>query len=130
MPTLADRNSVIVSNEAGADLRWTVTAATLLTVQQRLVQAGGRLPVWAIMEEDTYETAFGDGFYLHLRAIAWSAVDAELLMQRMPKASDCRWHCRSYELGLRDGQPALSHSWPREEEFYLAELLRLIAETK
>ncbi|MBO1081820.1 hypothetical protein [Roseomonas haemaphysalidis] len=129
MPALADRNTFTVSDEAGTDPQWTVTAAVLQRVHQRLKQAGGTLPVWAIMDEDTYETFFGDGFYLHLRAIAWSANDAEQMLQQMPSEHMTSWHLRSYTLGVHNDRPALLHPWPKSEEFYLAQLLRLVAET-
>jgi hypothetical protein len=129
MPGLADHNTFTVSDAAGADPRSTVTAAVLRQVQQRLERAGGTLPVWAIMDEDTYETTLGDGFYLHLRAVAWSVSDAEQMLQQMPSERMTRWHLRSYALGVQNGWPALLQPWPKSEEFYLAQLLRLVAET-
>ena len=129
MPALVDRNTFTVSDEAGTDPHWTVTAVVLQHVKQRVKRAGGTLPVWAIMDEDTYETTLGDGFFLHLRAVAWSASEAEQVLQQLPIEPMVRRHLRSYELGLRDGQPALLQPWPAEEEFHFAQLLRLVAET-
>jgi hypothetical protein len=34
------------------------------------VEAGGVLDVWAILDEDTCETVFGDRFYLYVKGLA------------------------------------------------------------
>ena len=44
-----------------------ITSAMVETVRQRIKDAGGILTVWAVLDEDVYESQFGDGFYLHVQ---------------------------------------------------------------
>src|SRR5208282_2449522 len=57
-----------------------ITSAMVETVRQRIKGAGGTLTVWAVLNEDVYETSFGDGFYLHVSGIALDSADAERLV--------------------------------------------------
>jgi hypothetical protein len=50
-----------------------------LSVRQRIKEAGGVLTVWAVPNEDVYETQFGDGFYIHARDLALNSTDAQSL---------------------------------------------------
>jgi RNA polymerase sigma factor (sigma-70 family) len=49
------------------------------SVRQRIKDAAGSLTVWAVLNEDVYETQFGDGFYLHAHGLALNSADAERL---------------------------------------------------
>jgi hypothetical protein len=56
-----------------------ITAAMVEGVRQRIKGAGGILTVWAVLNEDVYETQFGDGFYLHAHGLALNGADAQKL---------------------------------------------------
>jgi hypothetical protein len=56
-----------------------ITPAMVDAVRQRVKDAGGILTVWAVLHEDVYETRLGDGFYLHVEAIALNGDDARKL---------------------------------------------------
>jgi len=47
-----------------------ITSAMVETVRQRIKDGGGILTVWAVLDEDVYESQFGDGFYLHVKGVA------------------------------------------------------------
>jgi hypothetical protein len=51
----------------------------VLSVRQRINEAGGVLTVWAVPNEDVYEKQFGDGFYIHARDLALNSTDAQSL---------------------------------------------------
>ena len=57
-----------------------ITPAMVETVRQRIKDAGGILTVWAVLNEDVYESQFGDEFYLHVRGIALNSADADKLV--------------------------------------------------
>jgi hypothetical protein len=40
---------------------------------------GAGLTVWAVLNEDVYETQFGDGFYLRAHGLALNSADAQKL---------------------------------------------------
>src|SRR5260370_31989482 len=56
-----------------------ITPVMVESVRQRIRDAGGILTVWAVLDEDVYETRFGDGFYLHVRGLALNSADADRL---------------------------------------------------
>ncbi len=56
-----------------------ITPAMVESVRQRIKDAGGILTVWAVLNEDVYETQFGDGFYLHVHGLALNSEDAQRL---------------------------------------------------
>ena len=53
--------------------------AGLEALRRRILAASGKLEVWGVLDEDTYETAFGDGLYLHLKGLAFNETDAKSL---------------------------------------------------
>ena len=64
-----ERNVLHVgSPRPGYDL--VITPSMVDAVSARIRQAGAALTVWAVLNEDCYETTFGDGFFLHVRGIA------------------------------------------------------------
>jgi hypothetical protein len=56
-----------------------LTQAMVDAVRQRIEDAGSTLDFWAVLHEDTYESKFGDGFYLHLHGVALNREDAQRL---------------------------------------------------
>ena len=54
--------------------------------------AGGKLAVWAVLNEDTYETSFGDGLYLHVAGISLNERDAHALIALAGESQWVRWH--------------------------------------
>jgi hypothetical protein len=53
-----------------------ITPAMADAVRRRIQEAGGKLLVWAVLHEDRYETLYGDGFYIHVKALALNSNDA------------------------------------------------------
>lgn len=84
--------------------------------------------IWGVLNEDTYETAFGDGLFLHLRAIALAEADAQRLVDMASADPAYAWHVRPYHLGLLDGLPKMQTSWPRNEEFTLDDVVAILLE--
>jgi hypothetical protein len=94
----------------------------------RIRREGGRLIVWAVLQEDSYETLFGDGFYLHVRGIALNEVDARRLADLPERDGYIRWHIRAYELGVKDGAPAFLAPLKPEEEIKIGDIVALLGE--
>ena len=104
-------------------------AAHMLDVARERIQGeGGRLIVWAVLREDRYETIFGDGFYLHVHGITLNEADAKRLADLAERDGYIRWHIRPYEIGLKDGAPALLAPTKPEEEFKIGDILALLSE--
>ena len=98
------------------------------TVRQRIKDAGGILTVWAVLNEDVYESQFGDGFYLHVEAIALNGEDAERLAA-LPVVSEwTKWYVRSYRLGLENDLPSFLALWRPEEEFTISQFVAILCE--
>jgi hypothetical protein len=98
-------------------------------VRQRIKDAGGTLTVWAVLNEDVYETQFGDGFYLHAYGLALNSADAQRLAALGgddPKL--VKWHVRSYRLGLENDLPVFTAPWHPEEEFRIGDFVVLLCE--
>jgi hypothetical protein len=106
-----------------------LTSAMVETVRQRIKDGGGILTVWAVLDEDVYESQFGDGFYLHVSGIALNSADAERLValgggdRKLEK-----WHVRSYRLGLENDLPVFTAEWHPEEEFRIGDFVSLLCE--
>ncbi len=106
-----------------------ITPAMVDSVRQRIKDAGGILTVWAVLNEDVYETSFGDGFYLHVSGIALDSADAERLAalgggdKKLEK-----WHVRSYRLGLENDLPVFTEPWRDEEEFTISQFVVILCE--
>ena len=106
-----------------------ITPAMVESVRQRIKDAGGILTVWAVLNEDVYETQFGDGFYLHAHGLALNSADAERLAalgggdKKLEK-----WHVRSYLLGLENDLPVFTAPWHPEEEFRIGDFVVLLCE--
>lgn len=98
--------------------------------QHRISDAGGRLQVWAVLHEDTYETALGDGSYLHLRGVALDESNAGRLaaLGAAEGHSTDRWHLRGYSLTLRDGMPFVEGSHTIADEWTINDFIRLVGE--
>jgi hypothetical protein len=106
-----------------------ITPDMVESVRQRIKDAGGILTVWAVLNEDVYETSFGDGFYLHVSGIALVSADAERLValgggdKKLEK-----WHVRSYRLGLENDLPVFTEPWRDEEEFTISQFVVILCE--
>jgi len=88
-----------------------ITSAMVETVRQRIKDGGGILTVWAVLDEDVYESQFGDGFYLHVKGVALNSADADKLVALAGDAEFTKWHVRSYRLGLKDNAPIFTALW-------------------
>jgi len=106
-----------------------ITPAMVESVRQRIKDGGGILTVWAVLNEDVYETQFGDGFYLHVCGLALNSADADRLAalgggdKKLEK-----WHVRAYRLGLENDQPVFTEPWRDEEEFRIGDFVELLCE--
>lgn len=105
-----------------------ITPAMADTLRQRIADAGGALTVWAVLREDVYETRLGDGFYLHVKAIALNGDDARQLAALAGDAEWVKWHVKSYRLGVKDGLPAFLAARPESDEFRIGDFVAIIAE--
>ncbi|HXR85897.1 MAG TPA: hypothetical protein VN728_02955 [Stellaceae bacterium] len=104
-----------------------ITQSMADAVRRRIEAAGGELAVWAVLREDVYETRFGDGFYLHVAGLALNSEDAHALAALAGDSPWVRWHVKAYQLGLAAGRPAFLRSWPKEEEFTIADFVEILA---
>ena len=106
-----------------------ITPAMVESVHQRIKEERGILTVWAVLEEDVYETQFGDGFYLHVRGLALNSADAHQLAALAGGDSEwVKWHIRSYRIGLKDNAPIFTALWRPEEEFRIGDFVVLLCE--
>jgi hypothetical protein len=105
-----------------------ITPAMVETVRQVIEDARGTLTVWAVLHEDVYETRLGDGFFLHVKAIALNGDDARQLAALAGDSEWVKWHVKSYRLGLKDGQPAFMAARPESDEFCIGDFVAIIAE--
>lgn len=105
-----------------------ITPAMAEAVAARITAAGGTLTVWAVLHEDVYETRSGDGFYLHVRGIAFKSKDAHALAELAGASEWVKWHVKGYQLGLENGLPAFLRSWPESDEFTIGQFVAIIAE--
>ena len=106
-----------------------ITPAMVESVRKIIKDAGGTLTVWAVLEEDVYETQFGDGFYLHVRGLALNSADADRLVPLGGGDSKfVKRHVRSYRLGLENDLPVFTALWRREEEFRIGDFVALLWE--
>jgi hypothetical protein len=121
------RNILHIGQPAGPGTP-AITQAMADAVVQRIKAAGGMLTVWAVLHEDTYETQLGDGFYLHVRALALNADDAHRLVALAGNADWTKWHVKSYRLGLKDGLPAFLDARPESDEFSIGDFVEILAE--
>jgi hypothetical protein len=103
-----------------------ITQAMVEAVRQRIRDAGGILPVWAVLREDLYESKYGDGIHLHAHGIALDGAGAHKLAWLAGNSEFVKWHVKGYRLGLRDGLPVfLSTSL---EDFTINEFVEILAE--
>lgn len=105
-----------------------ITPAMVESVRQRIVDAGGELVVWAVLHEDTYETKYGDGYYVHVKGIALNSIDAQRLVDMAGDSSYVKWSVKSYRLILDNGVPAFAFPWTRSEEFTIGDFVAILAE--
>ncbi len=106
-----------------------ITPAMVESVRQRIEDADGILTVWAVLEEDVYETQFGDGFYLHVHGLALNSADAHRLAALGGGDSKLvKWHVRSYRLGLENDLPVFTALWRPEEEFRIGDFVAILCE--
>jgi len=87
----------MLSADAGADAH----LALRLDLEKR-----GPRTLWGVLREDTYETAFGDGYYAYLEAAFDTREEADLFIVDNPERL-INWHLRRYELRLIDGEPVV-----------------------
>lgn len=127
-PITDERNVLRIGQRACAG-SIEITRAMFDTVSARIKDAGGVLIVWAVLEEDTYETMFGDGFYLHVEGIALNSDDAQRLADVPPKKhTGTKWHVKSYRLGLVKERPAILDPWPSSDEFTIGDFVAILSE--
>ena len=105
-----------------------IAPAMVETVRQRIKDAGGILTVWAVLNEDVYETRFGDGFYLHAHGLALDSADAQRLADLAGNSEWVKWHVRSYRLGLDNDLPSFLALWRPEEEFTISQFVAILCE--
>jgi len=105
-----------------------ITPAMVESVRQRIKDAGGSLTVWAVLNEDVYETQFGDGFYLHAHGLALDSADAQRLADLAGNSEWVKWYVRSYRLGLENDLPVFTAQWHPEEEFRIGDFVVLLCE--
>lgn len=105
-----------------------ITPAMVETVRQLIKDARGTLTIWAVLREDVYETRLGDGFFLHVKAIALNGDDARALAALAGDAEWVKWHVKSYRLGLKNDLPAFSAARPESDEFRIGDFVAIIAE--
>lgn len=105
-----------------------VTPEMVHQAHDRILAAGGILDIWCVLQEDTYETSLGDGFYLHFGGIALNQVDAQRLAELDANREWYRWHIRHRRLGLVTDAPAFLDEWPLEEEFTITDVVAILAE--
>lgn len=121
-----ERSLLSIAPDSGWD-ESSVTEEMIAAVRTRLLAAEGALSFWAILAEDTYETAFDDGLNLHLSAIALNELDAQRLVDLAEREKWTAWHIRRYHLVLRDDLPALVEGWQEEDGFGLNHIVEVLA---
>jgi hypothetical protein len=128
MPLPDDRN-ILKLGPPQYPGRVEITPAMVESARQRIKDAGGILTVWAVLNEDVYETQFGDGFYLHVHGLALNSADAHRLAALGGGDSELvKWHVRSYRLGLENDLPVFTAPWHPEEEFRIGDFVVLLCE--
>jgi hypothetical protein len=128
MPLLDDRN-ILRLGPPKYPGQVEITPAMVESVRQRIKDAGGVLTVWAVLNEDVYETQLGDGFYLHAHGLALNSTDAQRLAALGGGDSQwVKWHVRSYRLGLENDLPVFTTLWRSEEEFRIGDFVALLCE--
>ncbi len=105
-----------------------VTPEMVHQARDRILAAGGILDIWCVLQEDTYETSLGDGFYLFFGGIALNEDDAQRLAELDANQQWYRWHIRRRKLGLVADAPAFLDEWPFEELFTIADVVAILAE--
>jgi hypothetical protein len=109
----------IIEEQRQASSSVDIGADAHLDLRLDLERRGGRRTVWGVLREDTYETAFGDGYYAYLEAAFDTQEEAVSFAADNQKRSII-WHIREYELRLIDGEPVViapskpikQHPWP------------------
>src|SRR5690348_16702574 len=111
-----------------------VTRGMADAVRQRIRDAGGALPVWAILHEDRYDSPVYSedeedaDSGLSLCAVALNSVDAQRLAELGPKAEFSRWIVKSYRLGLVDDVPAVVNPGASMDGFTINDLVLILSE--
>src|SRR5690348_14426875 len=127
MPVYDERNILKVGPEKRANYD-EITPAMVEAVSKRIADAGGALVVWAVLHEDTYETKYGDGYYVHVKAVALNSVDAQRLAEMAGNSDDVKWTVKGYRLVPENGMPAFARPWTEAEEFTIGDFVAIIAE--
>ena len=131
-PDASDALSVRLTAEGRRNIVRTaeLSEQALTATQHRILDAGGRLQVWAVLHEDTYETAFGDGLYLHIGGVALDEPSARRLaaLGTAEGHPTDRWHVRECSLTLQDGMPFVDGSHTIADEWTINDFIRLIGE--
>lgn len=125
---VSDERNVLHVGRPGQEGRTKITPGMAGAVLRRIEGAGGKLIVWAILQEDSYETRFGDGLYLHVRGIALNNKVAQALVALAGNSGWVKWHVKDYALGVENGRPTFLRSWPKSEEFTIAEFVEILSE--
>lgn len=127
MPVYDERNVLKIGPEKRANYD-EITPAMVDAVRERLADAGGALVVWAVLHEDTYETKYGDGLYLHVKGIALNSIDAQRLAELAGDSEHAKWTVRGYRLVIENGMPAFARPWTEAEEFTIGDFVAILAE--
>ncbi len=120
------RNIIQTGPESGSG----TTDAMVSAARKRILDAGGQLIVWAVLQEDTYETVFGDSRYLHLHGVALDQQSAAKLAALGAAEGHPfhKWCLRDYRLILRDDMPFVGGSHTDADEWTINEFIRLLGE--
>ena len=129
MPLQDERN--VLRIEAG------IAPAVLDAMRQRIREAGGNLPIWAVLHEDRYDSPayadddddnVGGDYGLSLRGVALNSVDAERLAALAPPDQFSKWIVKSYRLGLVSDLPAIMNPAANMEGFTINDVVDILSE--
>ncbi|MGA7178894.1 MAG: hypothetical protein WBX11_04810 [Thiobacillaceae bacterium] len=111
-----------------------VTPAMADAVRERIIAAGGKLTVWAVLHDDLYDSPIysddddpGD-VVLSLRGIALNSVDAERLAALGPASQFSRLIVKGYRLGLKDDLPAIMNPFADLAGFSINDVVEILCE--
>jgi hypothetical protein len=97
---------------------------------QEMLTTGKSAPLWAVLQEDTYETSLGDGYYAYLAALFRSEPEAVRFVQEQSHEWR-RWHVRQYEISCdRGGKLIILPGPTRGEAVTVEEVLNLARSAK
>jgi hypothetical protein len=75
----------------------------------------GPLTVWATLQEDNYETFFGDGYYAYVDKVFLTPTAAARAIEATQDHPMIKWHIRRYDL-IGSGENIRIRPAPTEQE--------------